>query len=205
VPNPGSPVLTRLDLPGATACWEALGFSISSGKLRVGQVVCHLGASETSWGFDRPDVLISDVAAAAVSPQSALEVPTPTTHANGAFKVDHIVLASDDPRGTKSQLESFGFVAKGARIVGDPGAESSQTFFWSGELLLELVGPADGAGTEVPRARIWGVTFVVGRLVSQQRAAVQSGRKIAIVSKDAGVGLEVAFMSPHIRKSGTAK
>ncbi len=215
MPNPGSPVLTRLDLPGTPACWEALGFSVSSGELRIGQVVCRLGASETSWGFDRPDVLISDVAAAAVSPQSALEMPTPTAHANGAFKVDHIVLASDDPRGTKSELESFGFVAKGARIVGDPGAQRSQTFFWSGELLLELVGSANGGGTEVPRARIWGVTFVVddldrlaqaaGRLVSQQRAAVQSGRKIAIVSKDAGVGLEVAFMSPHIRKSGREK
>ncbi len=209
MPNPGSPVLTRLDLPGTPACWEALGFSVSSGELRIGQVVCGLGASEAGWGFDRPDVVVSNVAAVE-SPLIARESVAPTAHANGAFKVDHIVLASDDPAGTQAQLESFGFVAKGARIVGDPGAESSQTFFWSGELLLELVGPADGDGSEVPSARIWGVTFVVddldrlaraaGGFVSKQRPAVQPGRKIAIASKEAGVALEVAFMSPHIRR-----
>jgi hypothetical protein len=214
VPNPGSPVLTRLDLPGAPARWEAFGFSIPSGELRIGQVACRLGASEASWGFDRANVLISDVAAAA-SPHSAVETPPPTTHANGAFKVDHIVLASDDPVGTKSQLESFGFVAKGARVGGAAGAQRSQTFFWSGELLLELVGPANGGGNEAPRARIWGITFVVddldrleqtaGELVSSARTAVQPGRKIAIASEDAGIDLKVAFMSPHIRRSETEK
>ena len=199
-----------MDLPGAPACWEALGFSISGRALRIGQVVCRLGASETSWGFNSDDVSISGITSIA-SAQSAPELKTPTAHANGAFKVDHIVLESNDPAATKSQLESFGFVAKGARVVGDAGAQRSQTFFWSGELLLELVGPANGGGTEVPRARIWGTTFVVddldrldsiaGRLVGSPRTAIQPGRKIAIASKDAGIPLEVAFMSPHIRRA----
>jgi hypothetical protein len=212
VPNTEPPVLTRLDLPSSPTRWEALGFSISSGELEIGQVVCGLDASEVSWAFDRGDVSISGIASTA-SAQTVLESTSPTAHANGAFKVDHIVLASDDPAGTKLQLESFGFVAKGARIVGEEHAQRSQTFFWSGELLLELVGPTSGIGGAAPHARIWGVTFVVddldqlaraaGRLVSNARAAVQSGRKIAIASEDAGIALKVAFMSPHIRGSGT--
>ncbi len=216
VPNPESPVLTRLDLPGAAARWEALGFSISSSQMRIGQVLCRVGASEASWGFDSADVLISEIASIASPHGVAGETaPASIAHANGAFKIDHVVLASDDPVDTTSQLESFGFVAKGERVVGDADAQRSQTFFWSGELLLELVGPAPASGAHSPRARIWGVTFVVddldrlkqaaGSLLGPARDAVQPGRQIATVGGDAGVGPKIAFMTPHIRGSSREK
>ena len=212
MPNARPPLLTRLDLPGEASRWEALGFSVPSGELRIGQVDCLLDASEASWGFASAEVSVSGISSIASGDIESGEVAaTPTTNANGAFKLDHVVIVSDDPAGTKLQLESFGFVSKGERFVGEGDAQRSQAFFWSGELLLELVGPAHASGGDAPCARIWGVTFVVddlarltqaaGGLVSKPRAAVQRGRKIALVSEDAGLGLGVAFMSPHISSS----
>jgi len=211
VPNPQSPVLTRLDLPGAPSRWEELGFSISSDGVEIGQVGCRLGATEAGWGFDSGEVTIPGIPAIATTDGA----PAPTSrpagiHANGAFKIDHVVVASDDPQTTKSQLESFGFVGKGERLFGDAEAQRSQTFFWSGDLLLELVGPARQSIGGASCAQIWGVTFVTpdfvglertaGALLGPARPAVQPGRQICIVGAGAGIGLQIAFLTPHLNR-----
>ena len=214
--NARSPLLTQLDLPGEASRWKALGFSVPSGQLRIGQVDCRVDASEASWGFTSADVSISGISSIPRSLRETGETGSKSTaHANGASKIDHVVVVSDDPAGTRSQFESSGFVAKGERFVGEADAQRSQTFFWSGELLLELVGPAHGSAAEGPRARIWGVTFVVdeldrleqaaGGLVNNPRAAVQSGRKIAVAGEAAGIGMQIAFMTPHIRRADSKK
>jgi hypothetical protein len=78
-----------------------------------------------------------------------------------------------------------------------------------GELLLEVVAAPPGsrvaADPEGP-ARLWGISFLVddldatvarlGDLVGEPRDAVQPGRRIATLRREASLGVAVAFMTP---------
>lgn len=207
------PLLTKLLLPGKSADWELIGFAPSEGSFQVGQVSCVVGAAELGWAFDTggagPDRLcgiLTEQFAALPADRGSSQQP------NGAFKVDHVVVVSESPSQTKAVFENFGLVGKGARSVGSGDSQRSQCFFWSGELLIELVGPAVEQQGASPRARIWGVTFVVdefaallalgGGLVSEPRDAVQAGRQIAIAGLQQELGVELAFISPHTKTPG---
>ncbi len=207
------PLLTKLLLPGKSADWELIGFAPSEGSFQVGQVSCVVGAAELGWAFDTggvgPDRLCGILTEQfAALPADRGSSPQP----NGVFKVDHVVVVSESPSQTKAVFESFGLVGKGARSVGSGDSQRSQCFFWSGELLIELVGPAVEQHGASPRARIWGVTFVVddfaalltlgGGLVSEPRDAVQAGRQIAIAGLQQELGVELAFISPHTKTPG---
>ena len=207
------PLLTKLLLPGEPSEWEKIGFAPRDGSFPVGQVTCSVGATEPSWAFDTggagPDRLcgiLTEQFAALPADRGSSQQP------NGVFKVDHVVVVSESPSQTKAVFENFGLVGKGARSVGSGDSQRSQCFFWSGELLIELVGPAVEQHGASPRARIWGVTFVVdefaalltlgGGLVSEPRDAVQAGRQIAIAGLQQELGVELAFISPHTKTPG---
>ena len=78
-----------------------------------------------------------------------------------------------------------------------------QIFFRLGPVILELVGPPapDGDGP----ARFWGIAFTVtdldatarylGDRLGTVKDAVQPGRRIASLRKEAGLALPIAFMS----------
>ncbi len=61
----------------------------------------------------------------------------------------------------------------------------------------------------VAHARLWGISFLVadmdataaflGDLLGTPRDAVQPGRRIATLRREAGLGPAIAFMSPDIR------
>jgi hypothetical protein len=205
-----SPQISELSLPGAPSLWEALGFAVVSGSFVVGEVTCRLGATEPSWGFAGADSVPNEICGI---PATGAEPPPPSSgtsrHANGAFKIDHVVLVSQSPTKTKEELEAFGLVSKGARLLGSGSSRRAAVFFWSGELLIELVGPADEAPEATSLAQLWGVTFVAddfdrvaavaGDLVSPTRDAVQPGRQIVTIDGAAGLGVGVAFITPHVK------
>ena len=84
------------------------------------------------------------------------------------------------------------------------GPPFTQTFFRLGRPILELIGPAAPAGTEP--ARFYGVAFTVedldattallGDRLGGVKDAVQPGRRIATLRREAGAGIPLAFMSP---------
>ena len=205
-----SPQISELSLPGAPSLWEAIGFAVVSGSFVVGEVTCRLGATEPSWGFAGADSVPNEICGI---PATGAEPPPPSSgasrHANGAFKIDHVVLVSQSPTKTKEELEAFGLVSKGARLLGSGSSRRAAVFFWSGELLIELVGPADEAPEATSLAQLWGVTFVAddfdrvaaiaGDLVSPTRDAVQPGRQIVTIDGAAGLGVGVAFITPHVK------
>jgi hypothetical protein len=205
-----SPQISELSLPGAPSLWEAIGFAVVSGSFVVGEVTCRLGATEPSWGFAGADSVPNEICGI---PATGAEPPPPSSgtsrHANGAFKIDHVVLVSQSPTKTKDELEAFGLVSKGARLLGSGSSRRAAVFFWSGELLIELVGPADEAPEATSLAQLWGVTFVAddfdrvaaiaGDLVSPTRDAVQPGRQIVTIDGAAGRGVGVAFITPHVK------
>jgi len=206
------PRLTGLLLPGAASSWEKIGFAPRGGAFRLGQVTCAVGAAEPSWAFDQGGDKADALCGIATAESAAVVADgDPARQPNGAFKIDHVVVVSEAPSQTKAALERFGLIGKGARSVGSGDSERSQCFFWSGELLIELVGPAAEKSDASPLARIWGVTFVVDDfaplltlaegLVTGPRDAIQPGRQIATIGLQHELGVELAFMSPHVKRS----
>ena len=124
----------------------------------------------------------------------------PDTHPNGTIEIDHVVVMSHAPQRTKAELEKRGLEA---RRVRDAGNGMSQTFFKMREVVLELIGPKV-ADDDTP-AHFYGLAFTVedldataaflGDKLGRVKDAVQSGRRIATLRKEAGAGVAVAFMS----------
>ena len=113
-----------------------------------------------------------------------------------------MVLTTPDFDRTLAELAGDGFEL---RRIREAGENARQAFYVVGPAVLEVVGPrepADGGA-----ARFWGVTFVVsdldataallGDLLGSPRDAVQPGRRIATVRREAGLGAAVAFMTPR--------
>lgn len=119
--------------------------------------------------------------------------------------IDHIVIT------TGSLDRTCGAIAEQLSLplkrIRDAGHGVRQGFHRAGSIILEIVERPDLAPETA--AEIWGVVFVVEDLdgavtwlgpdaIGAPRDAVQSGRRIASMKKDVGLGLPVALMSPHV-------
>jgi len=98
-----------------------------------------------------------------------------------------------------------GASARGRR----PAGAERQAFFRLGEAILEVVEHPPGTRAAEDRdapCRFYGLAFLVddldatartlGPLLGEARDAVQPGRRIATVRREARLGLPVAFMPP---------
>jgi catechol 2,3-dioxygenase-like lactoylglutathione lyase family enzyme len=146
-------------------------------------------------------------------PTTASENPPPAApapeHPNGVTAIDHVVAFTPDLDRTTAALRTAGFDLRRVRDEPTPGGAPRQAFFRMGEVILEVVQAPEGtriAADPNGPARLWGISFLVGDLertasalgdlVGEPRAAVQPGRRIATLRKDAGLGPAVAFMTP---------
>jgi len=110
-----------------------------------------------------------------------------------ALPIDHVVVFTDDRDRTAAALAAAGGDVR--RRGGPPELPAPMAFVRFGELVVEV---AQAGGP----TRIWGVTIVVpdldalaGPLLGQARPALQPGRRIATVSRDAGLSLAVALIT----------
>jgi hypothetical protein len=189
-------VLTGLRVADEPATWQALGFATDGGRAAVGGVRIELagraaGEGILAWSVDglRSDVLPSFSVAGATS-----------EHPHGVVAVDHVVAVTGDMDATLAALAADGLRE---RRVRDAGNGLRQAFYVLGTALLELGGPV--AGEAGPR--FWGLTLVVedldelaerlGPLLGPPRDAVQPGRRIATLAREAGSSLPMAFMTPR--------
>ena len=132
---------------------------------------------------------------------SALGPVDPGQHPNGALGIDHVVATTPDLERTIAALEAAGVRLRRVREAG----ENRQAFFRLGEVILEVV---TGPRIEEP-PRFWGMVFTVqdldacaallGSSLGDVHDAVQPGRRIASVRREAGVPLPVAFITPPAR------
>jgi hypothetical protein len=172
-----TPALSALDLVADPARWRAAGFAVEEDVLVVGTVAIRFvdGGREGLAGWE----LDGDLAG-----------PAPA-HGNGAFEIDHVVLMTPDLGATTDDLAAQGFEARRTR---DAGGGVTQVFYrFANGPILEVVGPI----TAAPHPYLWGVVFTTADLdaIGPSKDAVQPGRRIATVPKDAGLGTAVAFMS----------
>jgi hypothetical protein len=128
---------------------------------------------------------------------------------NGALAIDHVVAFSPDLDRTKAALEGAGLDFRRLREGPTPGGAERQAFFRMAEVIFEVIEAPEGSRIrEDPDgpARLWGLAFLVEELepvaellgdrLGEPRDAVQPGRRIAPVRREAGLGPAVAFMTP---------
>jgi len=202
-----SPQLLALDLAAEPDTWTNLGFAVAgNGVCRVDGVALRLGRpghkisgwalTGASAGGDIDGLPTTDAPPASSSAIAA-------THANGTVAIDHLVVMSPDPERTIAALEEHGITPRRRRRTDQYGPPFTQTFFRLGDPILELIGPDDPAGTDP--ARFYGIAFtvrdldataaVLGSRLGTVKAAVQPGRRIATLRREAGAGIPLAFMS----------
>jgi catechol 2,3-dioxygenase-like lactoylglutathione lyase family enzyme len=200
-----APVLTEIRLSADPAAWTGAGFSVAGDTCSVGGVCLAFGAG----GAGIVDWALTGVRAAAIDglrtragalPQAA----SPAVHANGVIDIDHVVALTPDLQRTINALESEGIELRRIR-EGETGmGPYRQAFFRLGRPILEVVEASD-MGDSDP-ARFWGITFTtsdidaaaefLGDRLGRVKDAVQPGRRIATVRKEAGLGLPVALITP---------
>ena len=167
------PELEALRLGGTAEPWERLGFATDQ---PVGGVRLVFEGGEpglNGWVLGTPSA----------------ERPR---HPNGITGIDHVVGITSDFDATVERLTADGFDHRRTRDAGDG---RRQAFFVLGPCLLELAGPVEGAG----ELDLWGITFVGDDLerFGTPKDAVQPGRRIVTVKRDARLGFPVAVMNPR--------
>jgi hypothetical protein len=127
-------------------------------------------------------------------------------HPNGVTGIDHMVVMTPDCERTIAALALIGLESRRVRRFEVDGVTRRQTFFWLGDVILELVGPESPSGTE--SATVWGLALTstdldrtatfLGRAGGPPKRAVQTDRLILTVkTQDLDISTKLAIMSPH--------
>jgi hypothetical protein len=183
-----APVLTALTVAADPAAWTDAGFSVDAETMVVDDVLIEF----VDGGGGIVDWTLGDTKRDAIS----------TAHANGVTEIDHVVMLTPSLDGTIDELEEQGIELRRVR-EGETGMGTyRQAFFRVGRPILEVVEADEPA-------RFWGVTFttadidasaaLLGDKLGRVKDAVQPGRRIATVRREAGLGLPVALISPKPR------
>ena len=128
--------------------------------------------------------------------------PTPA-HPNGVVELDHLVVMTPDIGRTTAAIEAAGLELRRTRDTDQYGPPFRQTFFKLGDVVLEVIGPVEPRDDRP--ARFYGLAFTVADLdataaficdrLSPSKDAVQPGRRISTLDRNAGSSVPMAFMS----------
>jgi hypothetical protein len=198
--------IEHLLVGGDPAAWERLGFRIVDSTIwlhgagirfvegeprLVGWAVSGLEAHEPGQRFT-----IEGLHTLAVVP----ETPVFVDHPVGAIEIDHLVVTTGDLERTSSAIEAV----TGAPLRRIREADIvRQGFHRLGNVIVEVVEARAGEPTDA--VAFFGLVFNVDDLdracedapdlIGPPKDAVQPGRRIATVGREAGLGTQVALMS----------
>jgi hypothetical protein len=188
------------------AAWAALGFAPGEdGAFALGGLSVRLAGAAAGRGVvalrvdglvgERPDGLEVVAARDEEAGGEGRGGAAGSSHPNGATAIDHVVVFTDDRDRTADALAAAGGDVR--RRGEPPELPAPMAFVRFGELVVEV---AQAGGPP----RFWGVTIVVpdldrlaGPLLGSARPAVQPGRRIATVSRDAGLSVALALITPR--------
>jgi hypothetical protein len=205
------PTVDELFIAAAPEAWVAAGFEVQDSLCEVGTVRLRFEGEGAGRGITRWSVRDAGSLDLDGLPTIASDQPAAggRPHPNGVLSIDHLVVISPDLDRTAAVLRDAGFDLRRTREGETPGGSRRQAFFRMGELILEVVEAPEGTRIAADRegpARLWGISFLVeeieataaflGELLSAPREAVQPGRRIATLRKEAGLGPAIAFMTP---------
>ena len=198
------PVAAReIAVPEAAEAWGRLGFAVGEGGgfvvggVRIATGRERLEVAAAGLAGERPDglaIVAADDAAAGAGARTG-----DGAHPNGAVALDHVVAITDAMPRTLAALDAAGLELR--RLREPPESPVRQAFLRLGPLILEVAEHGDGPPS------LWGLVVVVedldaccarlGPLVGTPRDAVQPGRRIATVRREAGLTTALAFMTPR--------
>ncbi len=201
-----TPTIDELAVADLPQAWSALGFVVDGDVCLVGDVRIRLvgpdaGKGLAGWSLRGVETTELDGLPTTRSDRASPgETPA---HPNGITVLDHVVAIAPTLDRTVAALEAAGLDLRRIREEPAPAGAPRQAFFRLGGTILEVVQePAEA--TDRP-AFFWGLAFIapdldatvatLGDRVSEIRAAVQPGRRIATLRRSAGLGIPVALMT----------
>ena len=205
-------MLRRLTVGDEPDTWRAAGFIVDdTDSCHIGQVEIALmgpadGPGIHSWGFT--GVIPGDLDGIATDTfqtrSDGKTSPASAVHPNGCQTVDHVVVLTPDTSRTLSAFEAVGLPALRTRETDSYGLPMLQTFFRSGEVTIELVGP-DVPTSDDP-ASFFGLAYSVSDLdaaaallgdgLGRIKDAVQPGLRIATLRHEQfGISVPTALMT----------
>jgi hypothetical protein len=189
--------------------WEELGFRVEDDACQIGTVRVRLdsraGKRIVSWSLRGCAAEVLDGLAATPSSSEPREAAEP--HPNGVTAIDHVVAFSPDLDRTVAALEAAGLDLRRVREEPTPAGAPRQAFFRLGDVILECVQLPDSPELDRGRnAKLWGLAVCtpdmdataayLGDRLGEPRPAVQEGRTIATLRREAGSTVPLAFMTP---------
>jgi hypothetical protein len=209
-----TPTLDALTVADAPAAWLALGFAVDGDTCVIGGVRIRLAGPDAGRGITGWSLRDLESTELDGLPTARSERPPPDerpAHPNGVATLDHVVAITPELDRTVATLEGACLDLRRIREEPTPAGAPRQAFFRLGATILEVVQePAEAtarAGGGDRPAFFWGLAFVapdldttvagLGDRVSEIRAAVQPGRRIATLRRAAGLSVPVALITPH--------
>jgi hypothetical protein len=207
----------ELVVADSPALWAELGFRVDGDTCDIGSVRVRLdpaaGKRLASWSLREIETTALDGLVTSVSTSVPREPAPP--HPNGVTAIDHVVAFSPDLDRTVAALQAAGLDLRRIREEPTPAGAPRQAFFRLGEVILECVQMPDAPDLDRTRnARLWGLALVtadmdataaaLGDRLGDPRPAVQEGRTIATLRRDAGSSVPIAFMTaaPSASRTG---
>jgi catechol 2,3-dioxygenase-like lactoylglutathione lyase family enzyme len=207
--------LTVADAPGA---WEGLGFAVEDDICLLGEVRVRFAGRDAGRGligWSLRGVGATELDGLATTRSEREPPPAAPPHPNGVTELDHVVAITPNLERTVEALKRVGLDLRRIREEPTPAGAPRQAFFRLGATVLEVVQEPEeaierGGGTD-RSAFFWGLALTapdleasvagLGDRVSEARAAVQPGRRIATLRRSAGLALPVALITPPPARS----
>jgi hypothetical protein len=205
------PTIERIVVADDPERWRDAGFDVEDDRCRIGRIDLALAGSAAGRriaGWSLRGVASTDLDGL---PTERADSPLPEParpHPNGAVAVDHVVAFTPALERSVQAAERAGLLLRRIREGPTPGGAMRQAFFRVGEAILELIEhPPDAPAAADPDApaRFWGLALLVedldrtaavlGDRLGEARDAVQEGRRIATLRREAGLAVPLAFMT----------
>ena len=195
--------LAAIGLTGSVEPWLALGFAVDdAGRLCFANGALAFGREAPGLVVEAPELVRVPDAFEAITLERGV-VPSPVRHGNGAIELDHVVVMTPSLERTSAAItEALGLEQR--RVRETPSVRQAFHRFDDHDgargCIVEVV---ENERVGVPG--IWGVVVIVDDLetavaaapdlIGRPKDAVQPGRRIATVSRAAGLSTAVALMS----------
>lgn len=191
--------LTGVGVPGAPDAWAAIGCTVVAGAVPFANGALLLGREGI---FVDEEVSVADIEGVPLATHTF--VP-PAEHPSGAYELDHLVLLTDSLERTSAAVHvALGLECRRIREAG-PVRQAFHRFDDADGhrgCIVEVVET-----DRVERTALMGIVLNVADLsaladrlgpevVSPPNPAVQPGRYISTVRRDAALGTAVALMTP---------
>ena len=201
-----TPSIAELHVGDDSEVWAHLGFNIEDNR-------CRIGTTDVVFREGQPGIHAWALRGAQPSnfgslPTNYVESPIPgraLVHPNSSSGLHHVVLMVPEFEQGRSALTEAGVAVSPGKVFGSADKQLLRSAPMMGDFELELIGPEKEDGSR--RWDLWGLVIAVedidvtaellGGLLGRVKPAVQPRRRIATVSKSAGLGVAIAFLGPE--------